>query len=393
MRREKNTLDSADRLEASPATQDLSSERPLRLLYVTASAVEEGTPVYTHVTAIVDGLRSLGWLVELQSPRGTRLGTVGQQFRRLFEVVWIQLSALRGLKSCDALYCRLHFALWPLAIAARLKGVPVFHEINGPYDEFFIAHPYMWWARRPAVMLMRAQMRSADLLLTITEGLKSWICGEVDARRVEVVGNGADTHLFRPGLESDFSVPKPYAVFFGSLARWQGIDTLLSAVEGPAWPEGLHLAIAGDGACRRDVEAAATRSHRISYLGPIPHRKVPGLVAESMAGLSPQNSVGNRVNNATLKLYETLASGVPVVSSDTPAHRDTVLENACGLLVPMEDPEGLGRALKYLMDNPDAAREMGRRARVFVEREASWDRRAGQVDALLRATIGLSRTA
>ncbi len=361
-----------------------------RLLYFSASAVEAGTPAHTHVHGIVDGLIRRGWSVRVVSPAPARLDGLPGQLRRLCDVVVRQLRAGIRIRTYDVLYCRCHFGLWPISLWARLRGVPVIQEINGPYSDYFAAHPYMAWARWPVTFSIRAQMRLADALVVVTEPMKTWIAGEVSARRVAVVPNGADTRRFRPGAGDRPTVEGRYAVFVGSLAVWQGIGTMIDAVWHPDWPSDVRLVIAGDGAERAVVEEAAGRSDRIVYLGPVPHEAVPGLICGSIAGLAPKVPVGGLAETgfSALKLYESLACGVPVVASDAMGHRETIRHNDCGILIPVGDAGALARAVAALGEDPERARAMGERGLDFVRREASWDRRAGDVDGLIRQVTG-----
>jgi glycosyltransferase involved in cell wall biosynthesis len=90
---------------------------------------------------------------------------------------------------------------------------------------------------------------------------------------------------------------------------------------------------------------------------------------------------------APLKLFETLAAGLPVIVTEYPTQADFVRDNACGMVVTAGDAGALARAVAALAADPIAAREMGARGRRAVEREHSWDLRAAEVDKLLRGLV------
>jgi glycosyltransferase involved in cell wall biosynthesis len=70
-----------------------------------------------------------------------------------------------------------------------------------------------------------------------------------------------------------------------------------------------------------------------------------------------------------MALLEAMASGLPVVSTDVGGVAEAVEDGIQGLLVPPADPQALAQQIARMLDNPEASREMGRRAReIAVER-------------------------
>lgn len=179
-----------------------------------------------------------------------------------------------------------------------------------------------------------------------------------------------------------------YVVFVGSLSVWQGVETMLRALEDPAWPQDVDLWVVGDGVERAKVEAASGCA-RLLYLGSRPYAEVPEIIATSLAGISPQTSPMGRSNTGLfpLKVFETMASGVPVVVSDYPGQADLVRDTQCGVVIPPGDPAALARAVRFLRDHPELRRSMGARGRRAVEELHSWDRRAEATADLLHSIL------
>lgn len=362
-----------------------------RVSYLCLQDSREGQASFTHVHEIVNGLRKRGWAVELFEPKYPDTIRTPSPLLRLLEFVRVQCRLwLHG--EPELLYVRWHFASWPTALWARLRGVRVVQEVNGPYEDLFIAWP---WTRRFArvfVSLMRSQLRWADAVIAVTPQLASWVRKEIGAAEVKVavVPNGVDTDVFHAAAGPDAStrLQGPYVIFFGSLWPWQGIETMLAAVERDNWPEDVSLVIVGDGAEREKIEAAANRVPRIKYLGPQPQKRMPALVAGSVAALSPKTGPYRETGLFPLKVLETLACGVPVIVTDFPGMADMVVKGRCGLVIPPEDPAALASAVAYLYAHPDERTMMGTLGRRLVEAEHSWDRRAEDTSALLESLLG-----
>lgn len=360
-----------------------------RLTYLSLQATREGQAAYAHVHEIIAGLVRRGWRVELYEPPYSGAPFPPSWWKRIFYFLTTQLKLMRSGKP-EALYIRSHFAAFPTALWAKLRRIPVVQEVNGPYEDLFLAWPF---TRRLAGLfkwVIRTQLSWADAVVVVTEQLKEWVVRETGHRFVYVVPNGANTELFKPDapLSGSFELPKAYVVFFGALAPWQGIDTMLEATRHPAWPQEVKLLVLGDGKERGKIERAAQEGH-IVYYGVVPYRDVPGIVARSLAGLSPQHDVAGKRKTglSPLKVMETLACGVPVIVTDLPFMAELVREHQCGLVIPQGDAGALARAVRFLYEHPDERRAMGLRGREAIVQEHSWDKRAQDTEDVLIEVI------
>jgi glycosyltransferase involved in cell wall biosynthesis len=342
------------------------------------------------VHEIISGIERRGYAVDLFEPQyahkhGTLPGAIGRalEFRR------IERELMQRAGSVRAVYIRAHFAAAATARWAKRQGIPVVQEVNGPYEDLFAAWPWTSYLKWFFVPLMREQYRAADALITVTDALAEWLHEETGRTDITVVPNGANIDLFTPDAPRPSGLPERYVVFFGAFAVWQGLDTLVAATRDEEWPEDVVLVVAGDGSERHTVEAAAASSSRVRYLGTIPYRDVPGVVAGSIAGLSPQGRSHGRsaTGLSPLKVYESLACGVPVVVTDFPGQAELVRRNDLGYVVPPDDPKSLARAVKLLALDPARAREMGMRGRDVIVAGHSWDSRAATTAKVLDTVL------
>lgn len=92
---------------------------------------------------------------------------------------------------------------------------------------------------------------------------------------------------------------------------------------------------------------------------------LPGVFADAQellaaADMFIQPATGG---GGTLGMAEALASGLPVVASDLPEHREWIAAGETGLLAPPGDPRALASAVLQLLDEPAAAVALGAAAR------------------------------
>jgi glycosyltransferase involved in cell wall biosynthesis len=85
-------------------------------------------------------------------------------------------------------------------------------------------------------------------------------------------------------------------------------------------------------------------------------------------------------------VLEAMAAGRPIITTDAPGCRETVVHNDNGFLVPIRDPAALADAMLRFVESPDLVRMMGRRSRQIVEER--YDVR--KVNAVMLEAMGLA---
>jgi len=357
------------------------------LLYLSLNDIKEGSACHTHVFEIVKGLQRRNWNISLY--KTNYKNSDPSILERLLEIIKVQLNLLGKLKKIDAIYIRMEFSTFPTALLGRLLGIPVIQEVNGPPEDLFIVYPISEKIASLIKCLIRKQLQWATKIIVVTSELKIWVKNEVGSKQISIIPNGANTELFKPTYSKPSYLPGKYALFFGTLAKWQGIETLMESVEYPEWPADLFLIIAGDGQEKASIIKASEYNRKIIYVGRIPYRKMPEIVAGSMMVIIPKNNLGNRSGTglSPLKLYESLASGVPVIVTDFPGQADLVRQYKCGLVIPYDNPKALVKSVLHLYKNENTRRQMGNRGRNAIQKDHSWDKRAEQTSNLILCTL------
>jgi glycosyltransferase involved in cell wall biosynthesis len=363
--------------------------------YICMQPTRQGQASHAHVNEIVAGLRRRGWQVRLIEPSHPRPGRA-DGIRRAVAAASTQLAyGLRcRFRPAPFVYIRAHFLTLPSALLAKAAGSIVVQEVNGPTSDVFDAWPRLRPFGRLLSLVGRAQLRWADAVVVVTPGLEGYLRDRIGRRSgYHVIGNGANTDLFAPTTDRPSTPQRPYAVFIGALASWQGIDTVLKAVGTADWPLDVDLVVAGDGKERDRIEEAARVNPHVRWLGTIAYDEAPALLSGSLAALVPMADVPrSSYGLSPVKLFEAMACGVPVVASDLPGLGDTVRAHDCGIIFPAGDAGALARSVALLSRDVVRAREMGSRGRRPAETLYSWDARAGQTEQVLLDLAGSRST-
>jgi glycosyltransferase involved in cell wall biosynthesis len=153
----------------------------------------------------------------------------------------------------------------------------------------------------------------------------------------------------------------------------------LVANQGPA---ALFL-IVGDGELRAALEQTARDfglADRVRFLGW--RRDLATIYGASDVFLLTSRNEGTPV-----ALIESLAAGVPGVSTDVGGVRD-VITNDVGALAPYDDAAALATAVATLLGDPARRRVMGDRGRAYVVAKYGIGRLVADVEALYRELLG-----
>lgn len=165
-------------------------------------------------------------------------------------------------------------------------------------------------------------------------------------------------------------------LYQGGFSRDRGIEQLVAAL--PDLGEGVALVLLGYGALQAELAATAARpklAGRLFVLPAVPPAELLGWVGSADVVAMPiQPSTLNHRLTTPNKLFEAMASGVPVVASDLPGMAGIVRETGCGVLCDPTSAASIAGAIRSILEAPDAERAAyGERALAAVRDRYNWD--------------------
>lgn len=272
-------------------------------------------------------------------------------------------------------------------VAAKLAGVPrVINAVTGLGHMFLGSRKRTRLLRLALKPLYRAVFkarRSTVVFQNAADQEHLIQLGITDGERAELIrGSGVDIAYFDPqALPNPDSLPgaesrqpggfhRPVRLLFPSrLINEKGVRELLEACRA-LWASGaaLELLVAGaldDGnrSSLTPAELADLRAEpRIRCLGHVADMRA--LYASSDLVVLPSWREG-----LSRALIEAAAMERPIITTEVPGCRDVIDHGACGLLVPVKDPDALRLAISLLLKQPQLARQFGQAARRKVVQE------------------------
>jgi glycosyltransferase involved in cell wall biosynthesis len=226
------------------------------------------------------------------------------------------------------------------------------------------------WISRVA---LNVQATLADNVNTLDRVMAESVLLDDDA--AEIVPLGADFERFRPGdgseIRRSLGLSSTDIVFgyTGVLNESRALDRM---IEGFAAAHETHpqskLVVVGDGNARADLERTAARlgcSDAVVFTGEIPFADVPEHVRAFDVGFAYIPDRRPYRIQPPLKTVEFLASGLPVLATDTPGNRRFVEQDGNGLLCP-DSKAAYADAIRDLVDSPAKRGALAANARTSV---------------------------
>lgn len=386
----------------------MAAPPPLRILY---SAIDQTVPGTlggsVHVRSVAEGLAALGHEVHVLTGEGrpgfptgavrwhAMNAPLGSARLRL-------LRARRVRQAAEAvrpqlLIERYHNFGGEGVLAGATLDVPVVLEVNAPVvdypgspkarlDRALIARPMERWRDW--------QCRHAALLVTPSAAI---LPDHVPASRVLEIEWGADTTRFTPAAEG----PLPYerepgtvvAVFAGAFRPWHGARQLVEAVQllhARGMTE-VRAVLIGDGPERPAVAETARGVPGVHLTGAVPHELMPAALAAADIGVAPFDvsrhpPLGLAFYWSPLKIFEYMASGLPVVAPALPRLRALLEDGREAVLYAPATPDALAGAIAALRD-PERRRSMGAAARQRALEHYSWEAHCRALESAFRRIV------
>jgi glycosyltransferase involved in cell wall biosynthesis len=189
-------------------------------------------------------------------------------------------------------------------------------------------------------------------------------------RDLRTPGMDAPTLRRRVGLRDD----EPVVLFFGTLSRYKGVDTLIEAFPTVLANSRARLVLAGFPSPDFDVRAheAQVRALGIeSSVTWVPEYIASGDVAAWME-VADVMVFPYRDIYQSGALHIAQAFGVPIVATAIGAMRDVIEHRVSGFLVQPEDPGALAEAILILLRDRSLATRLGNAAAADARGPFSW---------------------
>lgn len=232
--------------------------------------------------------------------------------------------------------------------------------------------------------LIKKVWKGSERVIANSQGLKDLAQKTNPQQKIEIIPNGINTRQFKPSpynfgsptSKMEVGLPRSFTDFqilcVTRITPRKGIRYLIEAFSqlSKKYPN-LNLQIVGEGDEKNNLEELVRKlgiEKQINFVGLLPHEKLPAYYQSACVYVLP--SLNEGMSNSML---EALASGLPLIATNTGGTSELVEEGINGFIVKMKDTQDLANKIEILMKDEELRKKMGEASRRKAE-SMSWEK-------------------
>ena len=232
--------------------------------------------------------------------------------------------------------------------------------------------------------LLKFILKRATLFTCDGENTKQTLINfGVKPEKIKIIRFGTDVEKFKPNYKLQTTNYKLKIISLRNLEPIYDIETLIkaAAIVIKNTPE-VKFIIAGDGSQREYLISMAKNldlsPQYMEFIGRYHNENLPKMLNEVDIYVSTSLSD----SGLSASTAEAMASGLPVVVSDSGDNKKWIKDFENGFVVPIKNPEILAEKIIYLIKNEDERRKMGKNNRKLIEEENNYYKEMEKMERL-----------
>lgn len=220
----------------------------------------------------------------------------------------------------------------------------------------------------PVKTLKSRCLKKASGITVVSSRLKDYLEENYRAKNIRVCPMGCKLDVFSPDnrIENHFEQNgKKVVLFVGRLAEKKGVKYLIQAMR----LVDARLVIVGTGPLENELKVLAEQeSGDIVFLGNKTHDELKVIMPSADVYVAPSiTAKGGDTEGIPVSIMEAMASGVPVVASDSGGISDLVKNGENGLLTKEKDVKGIAAAINRILSEHELAETLTKTAEKTIK--------------------------
>ncbi|HBM75436.1 MAG TPA: glycosyltransferase WbuB, partial [Clostridiaceae bacterium] len=238
--------------------------------------------------------------------------------------------------------------------------------------------------------------RKADLITGQTKG----IVGNISSRgfekaKIHLITNGVDCELFKPekrseSIRKEFNVEGKFALCYAGIhGLAQGLEVIMEAARKLKEYKDIAFVFVGEGPEKGKLISLKAKYglDNVQFFPMQPKARMPEIVASMDAAIIPLKKLDLFKGALPSKMFETMASGIPIVLSVEGEAENMIKEANSGICVEPENHDKLKEAILKLYNDRNLCESLGKNGRAFVQENYSRKNITKKLEGLLQKTV------
>ena len=297
------------------------------------------------------------------------IGRLNGRINRIFKTT---KNILKKAKELDSDIYHFHDPeLIPIGIKLKKLGKKVIFDIHEDIPKQILAKPYLNRFTTHIISKIYSAYenftcKKFDLLITptpyINERFKQINSNSIEVKNYPIIDELINDVFWE---ERDNSV-----CHIGSLAQTRGILEIVSALEFCKVP----LELAGNFRPQSlEDEAKALKGWKyVNFHGFASRQEVQSILSKTKIGLVTLHPTDSYLDAIPVKMFEYMASSIPVIASDFPFYRDLLSTCNCAIFVDPLNSKAIADAIMKLLSDNTLAQKMGEDGKKAVIESFNW---------------------
>ena len=278
--------------------------------------------------------------------------------------------------------------LMMLGFALKCLGYQVVYDAHEDVPRQMLVKFWLpAWIRRPVSWVMVLIEWLAGRVFDAIVPAEPEIAKRFPSAKTVLVQNFSIPAEFETKKAIPYQERPPHFAYVGAISLLRGAREMVEALGRLHSNDGVRLRLAGvfqPAALQAEIETMPNWVQG-EFLGWTERRQTAELLGSVRAGLATLHPTQKYQDAYPVKMFEYMAAGLPVIASDFPLWRRLMERGGkCGILVNPQDPQAIAQAMRWILEHPAEAEEMGRRGREAARQYYNWDREADKLIALYR---------
>jgi len=199
-------------------------------------------------------------------------------------------------------------------------------------------------------------------------------------KKVVSIENYPQLHLFDNSENNNHETVTPSVIYLGRVKKERGVKEVIQAfrevvrkipearflIVGDIVPESYEIEL-------KKLVTGLQLKKNVTFTGFVPYRETIKYLRNASCGIVTYLPEKNNMACLPNKLFEYMASGLPVIASDFDLYKEVVEGSKCGKSVNSENIEMIADAIVDMLSDNGALKEMGMKAKKAFETKYNWE--------------------